>query len=46
MIILTNLDIAEQPVPANPPANEITFYVGTDGLLYAKDSNGTIYKIS
>lgn len=46
MIILTNLDIAEQPVPANPPTNEIKFYVGTDGLLYAKDSNGTIYKIS
>lgn len=46
MTILNEIQLVEQAIPSTPVVGEIVLYVGTDGVLYAKDSNGTVYKIS
>ena len=46
MTILNEIQLIKQSEPATPPAGEVVLYVGTDNTLYARDSNGTIYKIN
>jgi hypothetical protein len=46
MTVLTQIELVKQSEPSTPVVGELTLYVGTDGVLYAKDSSGTIYKIS
>lgn len=46
MTILTQIELVKQTEPSIPVVGEMTIYVGTDGVLYAKDSAGNVYKIS
>lgn len=46
MIVLTQIELVKQAEPSTPVTGEMTIYVGTDGVLYAKDSAGNVYKIS
>jgi hypothetical protein len=46
MTILNEIQLIKQSEPATPPAGEVVLYVGTDGVLYAKDSTGTVHKIT